>query len=72
MGYREDGDEPVSLGACTVVAETEKAIGVKRENDPGTLWVPKSCVHDNSEVHQKTDEGELFVKRWWAEKNELA
>ena len=53
---------------CTIISETEQAFKVKQ--DDGTMfWVPKSQVHDNSEVYRVKDHGTLTVNRWWAEAN---
>lgn len=65
----DGGDAPLSLGEAVCVAETDKAIKV-RLADEEELWVPKSCVHDDSEVYSmKNAEGDLIVKTWWGEKN---
>lgn len=32
------------------------------------FWVPKSVLHDNSEVYAVGHSGSLVVKTWWAEK----
>jgi len=73
---RGDDDLAYDFGACVVIAETDKAIGVKRPEDSSEedfdetpFWVPKSVLHDDSEVWKKGDEGDLVVKHWWAEKN---
>ena len=47
--------------------ETSRAILVSHD-DLGELWIPKSCVHDDSEVFGDGDLGDLVVKSWWAEK----
>jgi hypothetical protein len=63
----EDNSEPVSLGTATVKRETPKALLVEVEGEE--MWVPKSVIHEDSEVWQgEQDDGELVVKRWWAEK----
>lgn len=31
-------------------------------------WIPYSHIHDDSEVYRPGDQGELVVKRWFAEK----
>jgi len=31
-------------------------------------WVPRSCVDDDSEVYQESQEGTLVVSEWWATK----
>lgn len=46
---------------CTV--ETELAIQIDDEH-----WIPKSAIHDNSEVYQLDDEGDLVVEGWFAKK----
>lgn len=65
----------VGLGYGTVVADTGVAIRVELENKAGEtylLWIPKACLHDESEIHEVQDEGEVFVQRWWADKEGIA
>lgn len=68
---REDsGSEPCTLGDGKIIRETEKAV-LARIGDK-EIWIPKSCVHDDSEAYSAADdqnEGTIVVKRWWAEKN---
>lgn len=33
----------------------------------GEVWIPKSVIHDDSEVYEEGHAGKLVVKRWWAE-----
>ena len=33
--------------------------------------IPKSVLHDDSEVYESGTEGELVVMRWWAQKEGL-
>lgn len=47
--------------------ETEKAIFVTW-GDGENHWIPKSVVHDDSEVWKEGQEGDLVVKLWFAEK----
>jgi hypothetical protein len=64
-------DDAYSLGQGKVLRETDKAILFENIDDE-QLWVPKSVIHDDSEVWADADdkrEGELIVKQWWAEKN---
>jgi len=63
------GSEPCSLGKGACIRETEAAILV--EIDGKQHWIPKSVLSDDSEVFSEEDEGEIFVKQWWAEKNSL-
>lgn len=60
----------VSLGkTCRLVRKTAKAILVAT-TDHGEIWVPESCVHDDSEVHvgsKLNEHGELVVNTRFAE-----
>lgn len=51
------------------VAETTKAIKVY--DGTKEFWVPKSVVHEDSEVWKTGQEGTLIVAEWWAEKEGL-
>jgi hypothetical protein len=68
---REDsGSEPCTLGDGTIIRETEKAVLARI--DDKEIWIPKSCIHDDSEAfstEKDQNEGTIVVKRWWAEKN---
>ena len=59
-------DETVTLGQVLCKVETEKAILCIIEGDE--IWIPKSQVHDDSEVYKKGDEGKLVVTKWFATK----
>ncbi len=62
------GGEPVNLGEWTGHKETEKALLVTSDIEPD-MWVPKSVIHDDSEVYGEGHTGDLIVQRWWAEAN---
>lgn len=63
----DESDYPVSVGETTVIRETEKAILVTVDGEQ--TWVPKSVIHDDSEVwSRKNGEGQLVVKAWFAHK----
>lgn len=68
MGFRnDDGSEPVTLGDGKITRETAKAVLAKIGDQE--IWVPKSCIHDDSEAFDMENaEGTIVVKRWWAEK----
>lgn len=36
--------------------------------DPQEVWIPKSAIHDDSEVFESNDSGVLYVKGWFARK----
>lgn len=54
---------------CT--AETTAAIRVRAGDLAQDIWIPKSVLHDDSEVYEANTEGELVVMRWWAKKEGL-
>lgn len=53
-----------------VLRETDDAILVQFDNQE--LWVPKSVIHDDSEVYEMGCDGTLIIAEWWAEKKGLA
>lgn len=55
---------------ATCIRDTAKAflIAAKDENGrPVEFWVPKSQVHDESEVYDLGHTGTIVMKDWWAE-----
>lgn len=62
-------DDQVEFKVNGVQQETAKAILVVI--DGKKYWVPKSQIHDNSEVYKADTSGTLIVSSWWAEKNGL-
>jgi hypothetical protein len=58
------------VGIVTAIAETPKALLVRRASDGEETWFPKSAITRESEVKQNGDHGILIVERWVAEKNE--
>lgn len=57
----------VSLGKAYVKAVTDKALLVVLEDEEKReVWVPKSQIHDNSEVYTAKGEGDLVVTVWYA------
>ena len=61
------GEDGVSLGHATVKRTTDKALQCEVDDLGETWWVPRSVIHDDSEVYDDGHEGELIVKRWWAD-----
>lgn len=74
-----DDDEGVDLPNTEVLRETPKAILCKipvkimSKDSYREVWVPKSAVHDDSEVYDGNENnfGKLVVKTWFAEKEAL-
>lgn len=56
-----------SFDGVTCIRDTAKAMRVRLE-DGRELWIPKSVVHEDSEVYGNGHQGELVVARWFAEK----
>jgi hypothetical protein len=54
----------------TVKLETAKALLVIFE-DESEKWIPKSVIHDDSDVYKMGTSGTLIVQRWFAEKEDL-
>lgn len=63
-------DEVAEFSDAECIAETDKAILVRLDGEEH--WIPKSVVHDDSEVFANGDAGELVVMEWFAKKNGLA
>lgn len=61
-----------SFEDCTAMKETDKALLI--DIDGEEYWVPKSAIHDDSEVYDNDehDTGKLVVHLWWAESKGLA
>lgn len=57
-----------------IITETKMAILVKADSlDEKGLWVPKSVIHDDSEVFDQKHPGpgQLVIKGWWADRENL-
>lgn len=61
-------DELAELG-CTALRETDKALYVDL-GDKKT-WIPKSLIHDDSEVWKAGQSGTLVIPEWFALKEGL-
>ena len=62
-------DEGHVIEDVTCVGETAKAIQITTVDGPDgqtMLWVPKSQIHDNSQVYKNGQEGDICVSSWWA------
>lgn len=76
MRWDPDGEPPFEFGNVRIVKATENGLqigGDAVENITGetTKWIPRTAVHEDGEIKlgaEVGDEGELFVRRWLAEK----
>lgn len=57
------------FAGVTVVKETESALLCMINGEQH--WIPKSQIHDDSEVYNDDTEGELVVSQWIAEQRGL-
>ena len=66
--WKARGAEPTHIGDGECIAETPKAILVRLAGTSFERWIPKSQLHDDSEVFEKGGKGRVIVKLWFAEK----
>ena len=62
-------EQIVEIDDVTVEAETDLALLCNI--DDKQHWIPKSVVHEDSEVSGESDTGTIIVMRWFAEKQGL-
>ena len=58
--------QTIEIDDVTVEAETDLA--VLCIIDDKQVWIPKSVVHEDSEVQSEGDTGTITIMRWFAEK----
>jgi hypothetical protein len=63
--------EVARFAGCNVDRETDRALLVFVPDLEEQIWVPKSVVHEDSEVYKADTDGELVVFEWWATKKGL-
>lgn len=62
---------PAHLGDATCTEDTKHAVKVHVFPTSDTdywAWIPKSVLDDESEIQERGDEGSLFVRTWFAER----
>jgi hypothetical protein len=62
-------EQTVELEDVAVEAETDLALLCNI--DDKKHWIPKSVVHEDSEVSSDGDTGTIVIMRWFAEKEGL-
>jgi len=64
----------VDVGQAQVIGASAKALRVQLESEDAPRWIPRSVIHDDSEVYDddKNATGTLVLARWFAEKEGLA
>lgn len=62
----------INVGRATVLGATDKALKIQLDKEDSPRWIPKSCIHDDSEVYREDSEpGSLVLLDWFAEKEGL-
>jgi hypothetical protein len=60
-------DKGVSLGQAKVIKDSGKALLVEADELDAEEWIPKSQIHEDSEIFEDGQEdGELIVSTWLA------
>lgn len=69
MSFDDDGSNPCLIGRGACLRTSNLAILVCINGEDEDIWIPKSVVHDNSDVYDSVGQrGDVVVKHWWAEK----
>ena len=66
MTIKRDLTQVTEFDNVTAKHETDLALLV--DIDGEEHWVPKSQIHDDSEIYEKGHTGQLITTRWWAKK----
>ena len=69
MGRGDRDEESVSIEDVRATAETDAAILCKW--DDHEEWIPKSQIHEDSEVYEKGHEGTLVITAWIARQKNI-
>jgi len=68
-------DKTIEIEDCNCLGESEKACLIELGDDcrkaGEAVWIPKSQIHDDSEVWKKGQVGKLVITEWIAEQKGL-
>lgn len=64
-------EEKVYFENTKAIGETKMALKVKLEDRIEPIWVPKSIIHDDSEVWINGHSGQLVLPEWFCIKEGL-
>lgn len=67
--YKPRPKQYVAIEKASAIRDTGKALIVLIEEEE--YVIPKSQIHDDSEVYEKGHEGKLIIPKWLAENEEL-
>lgn len=57
------------IEAVLIKAATDKALLCTVGTED--IWIPRSQLHDDCELSEKDDEGDLIIPKWLAAKNDI-
>jgi len=63
-----DADDTFEFDSVICIKDSHLACCIKDLDTGETFWVPKSCIHEDSEVFEYPQRGKLIVLAWLAEK----
>ena len=62
----------VSLGQGKALRNSQSGLALEVKFHDCTRWIPKSVIHDDSEVWQTGQEGKVVVSESWADAKGLS
>ena len=71
MSVEEYKGNNVAIDDCECVGETAKAILVQIPDIDEPMWMPKTQIHDDSDVYENEGTGTLIVSRWIATQKDI-
>lgn len=66
MRLANPSQDAVYADDARVLRVSPKAVLVEVAGE--SRWVPRACLHEDSEVEHEGDHGRVAVARWWAER----
>jgi hypothetical protein len=60
----------VYIEDCRVHTTTEKALLIELPS-LDKIWIPRSQLHEDCELDEEDDEGDLIIPKWLAKNNEI-
>lgn len=66
-----DGEECVSFKDVRCERESDKAILVSIPDYEQPMWIPRSQIHEDSEVYGEGHTGTLVISEWIAKQKDL-
>lgn len=70
MPFSKEGNDPVTFEDCEGIRLNQSLLMllVSCDSWDKDYWIPRSLIHDDSEVYRPGTTGTLIIPRWIAEK----